>query len=108
MVQPVFLDTTLQLAHAVVAAVRAVNATVEVWAGEVGPHNGDGGPGDGGRLGNCSGNRVCGRFGSTIWYADSMASKALAGYAAYCRQDFIGADCRFRHPPCAPKPRPLK
>ena len=89
--QPSFLDTTLQLARAVVTAVRAVDSSVEVWAGEVGPHNGDGGPGDG-RLGNCSGNKVCGRWGSTIWYADSMASKAVAGYSAYCRQDFIGAD----------------
>ena len=89
--QPAFLDTTLQLARAVVAAVRQVSSAVEIWAGEVGPHNGDGGPGDG-RLGNCSGNKVCGRFGSTLWYADSMASKALAGYAAYCRQDFLGAD----------------
>jgi heparanase 1 len=85
------MDTTLQLARAVVAAVRAVNASVEVWAGEIGPHNGEGGPGDG-RLGNCSGNLVCGRFGSTLWYADSLASKAVAGYAAFCRQDFIGAD----------------
>ncbi len=116
------MDTTLQLARAVVAAVRAVNSTVEVWAGEVGPHNGvraphpplraqpssakrrptsslfyaphppqDGGPGDG-RLGNCSGNKVCGRFGSTLWYADAMASKAVAGYAAFCRQDLVGAD----------------
>ena len=57
----------------------------------VGPHNGDGGPGDG-RLGNCSGNRVCGRFGSTLWYADSMASKAVAGYAAFCRQECVIAD----------------
>lgn len=89
--EPAFMDTTLQLANAVVAAVRVVSATVEVWAGEVGPHNGEGGPGDG-RLGNCSGNKVCGRWGSALWYADSMASKALAGYAAYCRQDFVGAD----------------
>ena len=51
----------------------------------------DGGPGDG-RLGNCSGNKVCGRFGSTLWYADAMASKAVAGYAAFCRQDLVGAD----------------
>ena len=85
------MDTTLQLARAVVSAVRAVSATVEIWAGEVGPHNGDGGPGDG-RLGNCSGNRVCGRFGSVLWYADSLASKAVTGYAAYFRQDLIGAD----------------
>ena len=50
-----------------------------------------GGPGDG-RPGNCDNNLVCGRFGSTLWFADAMASKAKAGYAAFCRQDFIGAD----------------
>jgi heparanase 1 len=27
-----------------------------------------------------------------LWYGDAMASKAVAGYAAFCRQDFIGAD----------------
>ena len=34
--QPAFMDTTLQLARAVVSAVRAVSATVEIWAGEIG------------------------------------------------------------------------
>jgi heparanase 1 len=71
-------------------AVRSVSASVEVWAGEVGPHNG--GTNTGGQVPNCAGNRVCGRFGSTLWYADSMSLKAKAGYAAYCRQDFVGAD----------------
>lgn len=41
---------------------------------------------------NCANNRICGRFASSLWYADSMALKAKLGYAAYCRQDFIGAD----------------
>ena len=88
-----FLDNTYNIATQVVAAIRAVSPTVEIWAGEVGPHNGDGGPGEiPVRIANCSGNLVCGRFGSTIWYADAMSSKARAGYAAFCRQDFIGAD----------------
>jgi len=89
--QPAFLDMTAGIARQVVAAVRAVSASVEVWAGEIGPHNGDGGPGDG-TPGNCAGNLVCGRWGSALWYADAMAAKANAGYAAFCRQDYIGAD----------------
>ena len=85
---PSFLDKSASIAKSMVAAVRSVSASVEVWAGEVGPHNGN----DKGRpLPDCAGNRVCGRWGSTLWYADSMSAKAKAGYAAYCRQDFIGA-----------------
>jgi heparanase 1 len=86
-----FLDSSREIAKAVVAAVRAVEPSgrLGVWAGEIGPHNGGGG---GGRVPNCENNRVCGRFGSTLWYLDSMASKAREGYSAYFRQDFIGAD----------------
>ena len=88
---PLFLDLTGAIARQVVAAVRNVSATVEIHAGEIGPHNGDGGPGDG-RPGNCAGNLVCGRWGSSLWYADSMGAMARAGYAAFMRQDFVGAD----------------
>ena len=86
---PAVLDLTAELAALVVAAVRKVSAGVEIWAGEVGPHNGGGTPS---APPNCGGNRLCGRFGSALWYADAMAAKARAGYAAFARQDFIGAD----------------
>ena len=43
-VDPAFLDLTGEIAAQVVAAVRGVSATVEIWAGEIGPHNGMGGP----------------------------------------------------------------
>jgi heparanase 1 len=82
-----FLDNTRNIAKNVVAAIRAINATTEIWAGEIGPHNGGDFPNP-----NCQTNRVCGRFGSTIWYADAMASVARVGYAAFQRQDFLGAD----------------
>lgn len=82
-----FLDATRDIADAVVAAVRAVNATTEIWAGEIGPHNGGDFPNP-----NCASNRVCGRFGSALWYADAMSAVARAGYSAFQRQDFIGAD----------------
>jgi len=85
-----FLDETATIADAFVSTVRGVNPSVEVWAGEIGPHNGGTvGPGV---YPNCSSNRVCGKFGSAVWYADAMGSKARAGYAAFCRQDFLGAD----------------
>ena len=82
-----FLDNSAAIAHAVVKAVRGASPTVQVWAGEIGPHNGGTMPNP-----NCAGNHVCGRFGSAVWYADSLAAKATAGYSVYCRQDLIGAD----------------
>ena len=103
---PNFLDLTSTIARAVMTGVRNASATVGVVAGEIGPHNG-GTYGPSGVTPNCAGNRVCGRFGSALWYADSMSAKAAAGYAAYCRQDIIGADCKFRcEPPRAQKPNP--
>ena len=87
MLNHTFLDNTRDIARNVVSAVRAVNATTEVWAGEIGPANGGGFPNP-----NCHGNGVCGRFGSALWYADAMATVAREGYSAFQRQDFIGAD----------------
>ena len=84
-----FLDQTAAIGKMVVSAVRSVSPTMKIWAGEIGPHNGAGSP----RLyPNCADNKVCGRFGSALWYADSMCSKAKVGYGAFFRQDFIGAD----------------
>ena len=82
---PAFLDNTKGIARNVMAAVRAINSSLEVWAGEIGPHNG-GNFGPQGQSPNCEGNRVCGRFGSALWYADAMAAKAREGYSAFFRQ----------------------
>ena len=87
-----FLDQTALLAQQVMAAVRAVSPSVEVWAGEISLHNGGGGSGANATPTNCADNRACGRFASLIWYADAMASKAAAGYQVFCRQDAVGAD----------------
>jgi len=81
--EPDYLDNTFSLGVQIVAAVHNVSPGMPVWAGEIGPHNGQGTTSANSR---CSDNKVCGRFGSTIWYADAMASKAKAGYAAFCRQ----------------------
>jgi heparanase len=84
---PSFLDNTAKIGAQAVAAVRKASSSVEVWAGEIGPHNGGTTPNP-----NCAGNHVCGRWGSTLWYADALGAKATAGYAAFCRQDLVGAD----------------
>jgi heparanase 1 len=82
-----FLDATRQIGRQVVAAVRGTAfPDMPVWAGEIGPHNGGNTPP------NCEGNGVCGRYGSALWYADAMGAKAREGYAAFFRQDFLGAD----------------
>ena len=83
------LDWTRTNAAAVVAAVRSANATVPIWAGETALHTGNS-AGDS-LVANCSGNGLCGRFGSVIWYADAMGAKAAAGYALFARQDLVGA-----------------
>ena len=79
------LRLTEQIATAVVSTVRAADSDVLIFGGEIGPHNG--------------GNPPCNHssmrwapFGDSFWYADSLAAKALAGYAGFCRQDLIGAD----------------
>lgn len=86
--EPACLNRTARWAAAVMGAVRARPPGVEVWAGEIGPHIGFGGNSS---LATCNGTALCGRFGSTIWYADAMAAKARAGYAAFFRQDLVGA-----------------
>lgn len=85
---PAILDASGANAGAVVAAVRRVNATLPVWAGELAAHTGDSPPGS--LVAACANNGLCGRFGSTLWYADSLAAKARAGNAAFFRQDLIG------------------
>ena len=84
-----YLDHTGEIAQAVVSGVRAVSPSLPIWAGEIGPHTGN--SAGNGSAGNCSDNKLCGRFGSSIWYADSMSAKARAGYDAYFRQDLVGA-----------------
>ena len=87
--QPAFLDASGVNAAAVVAAVRRANATIPVWAGEVAAHTGDSPPNS--LVAACNNNGLCGRFGSALWYADSLGAKARAGNAAFFRQDLIGA-----------------
>lgn len=55
------------------------------WGGEVGPHNGGAPPCDHSSMRWAT-------FADSLWYADSLGSTAKLGFAALCRQDFIGAD----------------
>jgi hypothetical protein len=82
---PTRLALSAAIASMVNATVRKVSASVSVWGGEIGPHNG--------------GSPVCNHssmrwavFGDSFWYADALASKARHGYSGFCRQDYIGAD----------------
>ena len=84
------LDASAHNARALVAAVRAVSPDVPVWGGEVGPHTGAS-TGNTTNTGSCDDNKLCGRFGSCIWYADAMGSSARAGVAGFARQDLVGA-----------------
>jgi len=101
-----FLDRTGDIARQVVAGVRAVSGSTPIWGGEVGPHTGNS-VGDS-LAATCGDNLLCGRFGSAFWYADSMASKALAGYDLFFRQDLLGASYALvntsvpGHPPLQP------
>ena len=78
------LDFTGAIASHVNRTLGAVAPGVQIWAGEVGPHNG-GSPG-------CSSGGRWANWGNTFWYLDAMGSKARNGYSAFCRQDFIGID----------------
>jgi hypothetical protein len=89
------LDLSAAIGRVTQQAVRAVDRQVGIWAGEIGPHNG--------------GSPVCSHasmrwavYGDSIWYADALGAKARAGYAGFCRQDYIGADCA---PIWGPHPR---
>ena len=82
---PSRLDQTSAIASAVYATVAAAKIHPQVWAGEIGPHNGGSPPCDHTSM-------RWANFGDSLWYSDALASKARNGYSAFCRQDLIGAD----------------
>jgi len=69
---------------------KGVNASispfgVQIWAGEIGPHNGKS-PG-------CDHTSMrWANFADSFWYLDAMGTKAANGYSVFCRQDFVGID----------------
>ena len=86
---PEVLDRTGQVAAEFAGTVRGAwgksHPPPQLWAGEIGPHNGGSPP--------CNSSSMrWANFANTFWYIDAMATKAAHGYSAFCRQDFIGAD----------------
>jgi hypothetical protein len=77
------LRITGEIATAVNASLALVAPSVQVWAGEIGPHNG-------GKEGHTS--AACGKdqrwenFADSQWYMDAMGAKAANGYKVFCRQ----------------------
>ena len=78
-------DVTKQIAVAVNASLSQNAPGVQIWAGEIGPHNGGTVPCDHTTM-------RWANWADTFWYLDSMATKAAHGYKVFCRQDFIGID----------------
>lgn len=67
-----------------VPMVKKLAPGAEVWAGEDGPISG-------GEDGTCGqNNSVCGTYATTMWYANDLGARALAGFKQYQRQDLIG------------------
>lgn len=79
------LNITHAIAVAVNASLAAAAPDVQIWAGEIGPHNGGTVPCDHTSM-------RWANFADTFWYLDSMATKAADGYKVFCRQNFIGID----------------
>jgi heparanase 1 len=78
-------DLTGLIAKAVNHTLSTKAPGVQIWAGEIGPHNG-GSPG-------CDhSNMRWANFGDAFWYLDAMGQKAANGYSVFCRQDFVGID----------------
>lgn len=65
--------------------IREVDLAVNIFGGEIGPHNGGTVPCDHTSM-------RWAVFGDSFWYADALASKAKNGYAGLCRQNYIGID----------------
>jgi hypothetical protein len=79
---PTRLALNSAIAAAINRTVRAVDATVGIFGGEIGPHNGGSPPCDHSSMRWAS-------FGDSLWYADALAAKAKHGYAGFCRQDYV-------------------
>lgn len=80
---PMKLNQTSLIAAGVRGALRIGSS--QLWAGEIGPHNGGSVPCDHTQM-------RWANFGDSFWYVDAMGAHAANGYSAFCRQDFVGID----------------
>lgn len=79
------LEITNQVATAVNDTLATVAPAVQIWAGEIGPHNG-------GTVACDHSEMRWANFADSHWYLDAMGVKAANGYSVFCRQDFVGID----------------
>jgi hypothetical protein len=84
------LEITGQVASAVNETLATVAPAVQIWAGEIGPHNG-------GTVACDHTEMRWANFADSHWYLDSMGVKAANGYSVFCRQDFVGIDYGKHH-----------
>ena len=77
------LDSILPEIAWYTSTVRSLAPHSAIWAGENGPTGG-------GDDGTCGSEAVCGRYASSVWYADDMSLRAKNGFVAHQRQDLFG------------------
>lgn len=75
---PAVLNVTTSISAAVNASLGA-RSGVQLWAGEIGPHNGGSPPCDHSSM-------RWANFADIFWYADALGATARNGYDAFCRQ----------------------
>ena len=78
---PGFLAETLEQATDMREMTRSHSATVPLWCGECGPHNGGGG---GPKTG-------ADKAVSSFWYLDALGGMAMAGFEQHGRQALVGS-----------------
>jgi len=79
------LPTELNQSSLIAAGVnRSLSiGTTQLWAGEIGPHNG--------QSPRCDHTSMrWANFADSFWYLDAMGTHARHGYSVFCRQDFVG------------------
>jgi heparanase 1 len=82
------LQVTNEVGSAVNDSLALAAPSVQIWAGEIGPHNGGK---EGHKPAACGTDHRWANFADSQWYLDAMGVKAANGYKAFCRQDFVGA-----------------
>lgn len=77
------LQITSEVASAVNASLALAAPSVQIWAGEIGPHNGGK---EGHKPAACGQDQRWANFADSQWYLDAMGAKAVNGYQVFCRQ----------------------
>ncbi|GAB5356852.1 hypothetical protein AAMO2058_000324100 [Amorphochlora amoebiformis] len=82
---PDILDLSQQIAMRLTETLSPHLGDAQLWAGEIGPHNGGSPP--------CSHNSLrWANFSNGFWFLNTLGTKAVHRTDAFCRQDLVGAD----------------